>query len=240
MTACDLLVDDPFRCPTKWELLQQLLVNMPRGRAWQTHEDLAEVYTNRDSSEVGEYEIGDTGLGADDGAPRLTVMQQYWAAYASVLEYLHQRACALLEEMLCATTVDLRGEWGADYGFPDPCLPYDTLCEKVRAEGGATCAYFVGLAARLGYAIECRDCGAGAEAGCAEASLDETCVCAPSVMLIRILRTASPALVAGEPFEAGSAVAGCTPPCPPVPDDLVCLINRLKPAHVKALFEVVE
>lgn len=238
MISCAPL-DDPFRCPTKWELLEQILASLPRGRAWQTHEDVAEIWVNPAPAEAGTYEIGDTGLGTDSGTPRLTVQQQYWAAYAGVLEYLHQRACALLEEMFCATAVELRAEWGVDYGFPDNCLPYDTLCEKVRAEGGATCAYFVGLAARLGYAIECRDCGAGAEAGCAEAGLDETCVCEPGVMLIRIDAAASPALAAPVPFEAGAAVAGCTPPCPPVPDDLECLINRLKPAHVKALFEVI-
>lgn len=239
MTACAIGADD-FRCPTKPDLLDEILALLPRGRAWQTHEDLAEILLGTDPAEVEEYEVGATGLGVEHGIALPTVMQQFWSAYATELEYLHQRACALLEEMFCATTVELRGEWGVDYGYPDACLPYDTLCEKVRAEGGATCAYFVGLAARLGYAIECIDCTGGAEAGCAEAGLDQLCVCDPGVMLIRIDRYASPALVLGAPFEAGAAEAGCTPPCPPVPEDLECLINRLKPAHVKAIFEVIE
>ena len=56
--------------------------------------------------------------GAEPEAERLTVMQQFWAAYAEPLEDLYQRACALLEEMFCISVNELKVEWHTDYASP--------------------------------------------------------------------------------------------------------------------------
>lgn len=239
MTTCAPRSEDPFRCPTKWELWRQILALLPRGRAWQTHEDVAERWEPGPSSQLGTFEVGQTQLGGEPDLSRLTVLQQYWAAYAEVLEYLHTRACALLEEFFCATTVEMRGEWGTDYGFPDACEPWDTLCDKVSAQGGATCAYLAGLAARQGYTIECIDCdGRVATAGCLEAGLTPLdCDCQLNQIRIRILSAPDP--IRPPVFEAGEIVAGCTDPCSANPQQVICLIERYKPAHVRAIYEVV-
>lgn len=229
---------DEFFCPTKWQLWEQLLALLPRGRAWQSHEAVNEPDFGPES-QVGTFEVGRTGVAPAAGV-RLTVMQQYWLAFAEVLEYFHQRACALLDEMFCATTNELRGEWGTDYGFPDDCEPWSSLCEKVAAQGGATCAYLAELAARLGYEIECRDCAPdGASAGCFVADCDVPCPCEPNVIYITVHLPDTPEQIAATQFEAGAAVADCTPPCIPAPEQLICLIERFKPAHVKAIYEVI-
>jgi uncharacterized protein YmfQ (DUF2313 family) len=238
--SCETVTDDPFRCPTKWELWRQILALLPRGRAWQTHTVEHESIISTEPSQVGVFQIGHTGLGSEPSTERLTVLQQYWAAYAEVLEYLHQRACALLEEFFCSTASETRAEWGTEYGFPDACEPWNNLCDKVRATGGSSCAYLASLAARIGYVIECTDCASdGADAGCAEAGLSSPCVCTPNRIVIRIDTSKSPSFQAATPFEAGAAVAGCTPPCPVPPEAVVCLIERFKPAHVRAIYEVI-
>lgn len=240
MNNCATAVSDEFRCPTKWELWRQLLNLLPRGRAWQSHEDVVDLDVMPGADAIyGLYELGGSaGMGSEETIVRLTRLQQYWAAYAEVLEHLHQRACALLDEMFCATTSELRLEWGTDYGYPDACEPYDTLCDKVRAEGGATCAYLATLAARLGWVIECTDCGPGARADCASADCTPICECEPNIIRIRLLTAVSPAWIAVTPMNADAAIADCTPPCAAIPEQVVCLIEKFKPAHVRAIYEV--
>lgn len=240
--SCEIAGERPFFCPTKWQLWQQIISLLPRGRAWQTHEHGTERIVASESSQLGIYELGSTGLGTEPVVERLSVMQQFWAAYAEVLEYLHQRACALLEEFFCSTTRELRIEWGREYGFPDECEPWDTLCDKVRSTGGATCAYLAALASRNGWHVECQDCAntrmALADAAVADCTpLD--CECEAAVIRIRIITELSPAWTRPVPFNADAAVADCTPPCPPVPDVVRCLIERWKPAHVRAIYEVI-
>lgn len=235
---CGPLVADTFRCPTKFELFRQVLALLPRGRAWQTHEDVHEI-AHSQSSEVERFEADTTALGAEPYAERLTTLQRYWLAYAEVLEYLHQRACALLDEMFCATTAELRAEWGHEYGFPDSCEPWDSLCLKVRADGGATCAYLASLATRLGWFLECSDCMPSAGVDCIAADGLPSCECEPNVIYIKVWRSLSPSWMEPVPFNADAAVADCTPPCAAAPDAVVCLVERYKPAHVRAIYEVI-
>lgn len=244
MRECWLGAADTFRCPTKWDLWRQAMALLPRGRAWQTHEDstIDRVETGH-NAQVGTFEVGATGIGAEPVIETLTVLEQYWAAHAEVLDYLHRRACALLEEFFCATTVEQRAEWGIDYGFPDPCEPWDDLCHKVAAQGGATCAYIAGVAARRGWSVTCVDCvpierltAGNARAGCAR-----PCGCPPFTLIVRVSLADSPSYTAPVFLraKAGRARAGKTPMCGPAVTGLLCLIERIKPAHIRAIYEVV-
>lgn len=237
--TCHPMTADVFRCPSKIELFRQVLALLPRGRAWQSHEDIPEIAATGVTSEVERYEADTTPLGAEPWAETLTVMQRFWLAYAEVLEYLHTRACALLAEMFCTTTAELKAEWGYEYGFPDTCEPWDNLCQKVRAEGGATCAYLASLATRLGWYLECSDCAPSAGADCVAADCLPACECEAGVIYIKVWRALSPSWTEPIPFNADAAVADCTPPCAPVPDAVVCLVERYKPAHVRAIYEVI-
>lgn len=245
-TPCDWAIADRFRCPSKIELFEQIMKLLPRGRAWQTHEHVVDVYQRHGGdAQYGSYELGGAlGVGAESWVDRLTGMQRYWLALAEVLEHLHERACRLIEEMFCETTAELKPEWGHEYGFPDACEPWDTLCDKVRAQGGATCAYLASLAARVGYDVDCVECSGSNRARCMVAGCTPLCGCEPNVIRIRI-RGLVATIPPPTPFKAGALVAGCTPPCapdpaPPAPPAIVvCLIERFKPAHVKAIYEVV-
>lgn len=231
---------DTFRCPTKWELWRQTMASLPSGRAWQSHDVGVERFETGHNSQVGTFEADVTGLGAEPVIEGLTGLEQYWAAHAEVLEYLHQRACALLEEFFCATTVEQRGEWGIDYGFPDPCEPWDSLCEKVAAQGGATCAYLAEIAAARGWALRCLECG-DPEADCliADCGVD-LCECQNGVIVVEVDTALSPAADQDwVPMQADLMTADCHSPCPPSPDELICLIERIKPAHVRAIYHVI-
>lgn len=230
---------DTFRCPTKWELWGQILALLPRGRAWQSHESVSEFVPGA-SATYGRTDLGgDVGAGAEGGAERLTVLQQYWAAFAEVSEFLHQRACALIDEMFCETTAELRAEWGVDFGFPDSCDPWPTLCDKVRAEGGATCEYLSKLAAVLGYTISCDDrCPSMLFADRGRVDCNVVNGLIPNQITITIHAPLSPALIPTRHFAVDSLLVDGTPACPPVPDSLFCLIERWKPAHVRAIYVI--
>lgn len=241
--TCETIDRQAFFCPTKWQIWRQVLALLPRGRAWQTHETNTERIVASESSQLGLYELGSTGLGTEPVVERLTVMQQYWAAFAEVLEYLHRRACALIEEFFCSTARELLPEWHVEYGHPDPCEPWRTLCDKVRATGGATCAYLAGLAASSGWVIACSDCsgvGGGARAGrmVAGADCNSPCACPANTIFIRVYLNESPSY-SGRYLapQAGLMRAGCDTACGPNIDALICLIERFKPAHVKAIYE---
>lgn len=232
-----------FRCPTKWELWQQIMALLPRGRAWQTHEQGAELFHNY-NSQVLTFEVGDTGVGGEPSAERLTVLQQFWAAYAEVLEYMHQRACALINEFFCSSIVELDQEWRREYGYPDPCDPWHSLCDKVRALGGSTCAYLATLAADRGWVLACSECdtssGRGPRADCSRADCAKTCDCPINTIWVTIKLDESVAYqkpkVSAARADCATADTATAGPCPPGAEPLQCLIERYKPAHVKAIY----
>ncbi len=238
MLACPSAGSDRWRCPTKWELWRQTMALLPRGRAFQTH-DADDSFAVDAGGETWPPDLPTPGR-------RLTVLGQFWAAFAEVDEWLHQRACALIEEFYCATTAEQRREWEIDYGFPDPCEPWTDLCAKVAAQGGATCSYLTGIAAARGWALSCSDCQSGpvtadvsdlAVADCSSAG----CSC-PDGEIYIVVNTGSSPAYAAQPFPDGAdqAVADASGiNCPPGIEPLVCLIERWKPAHVRAYYNVV-
>jgi len=74
---------------------------------------------------------------------------------------LDQRAQQLLIDAFPCSTSELLPEWEASLGLPDPCTgPLNSIearqlavCSKFAARGGASMAYFIGLAAALGVDI---------------------------------------------------------------------------------------
>lgn len=220
MTAC-IPINDPWACAGRDELWRQILALLPRGRAWQTHEQLFDRYQFT-GDDVGEFEVGDSPIGLID-IDRLTSMQQFWLAYADVLADVTARMCDLVEEMFCDTVSELHDEWFADFGLPDGCGPWRTLCEKINAVGGCTVAYLTGLAADLGWTVAITEPGDG-------------------TIVVNVLLSLSPAYVAAgvQQARAGAARAGFNyagPLCPPGAESIVCLIERFRPAHTPAAFE---
>jgi uncharacterized protein YmfQ (DUF2313 family) len=247
--TCPAVFSDPFRCHTKEQYLEQLLALLPRGRAWQSHEALssANVIHYDDASECGMMECGEGTTGKVALRVERTIMTAYWAANAGIHEYFADRACQLLDEFFCQSLHETEDWWGTDYGFPDPCWPWITLCEKVAAQGGQSCEYITWAAGRRGWAIECRDCARAAReprAGCAQAGCAVICMdCIPSTIYVTIDLESSPAYTPttrrSPPF-AGRAEAGCTLLCDDIDQkEIECLIERIKPAHVVAVYNYV-
>jgi len=131
-------------CPAADEVLAYLITLQPRGRAWETH----------------------------DGGPFPGSLRwRFWNAIAGVLAYANDRICKAREEFFCASADEHLDVWHEQYGLPDGCDPFPDLCLKVAAQGAQRCEYFVEVAARAGWTIDCvsawEACGgrAGDQAG---------------------------------------------------------------------------
>ena len=241
---CPSDLRDPFRCPTKEDYLRQICALLPRGRAWGTHVEEAarSVRYPQSAGQLGRFRVGRSMLGRAPVTIFHSVIVQYWCAFAALLEAFAARACALLNEFFCVTLRETREFWHADYGFPDPCDPWEDLCEKVAAQGGARCEYFQWAAARRGWRIECIEGPAlGATVNCFVCGCDSLCGPIPNRVFIRVILNESPAHIA-EPWrqpQTGCAQTGCVALCDPFPEVVQCLIERIKPAHVEAVYETV-
>lgn len=91
------------------------------------------------------------------------VQTRFWTAIAQRLALLHQRARDLLErESDPAQTTEMLADWERAFGLPDACTPANpdtnarraALLARITAQGGQSRAYFIAVAAALGYAIE--------------------------------------------------------------------------------------
>jgi len=85
----------------------------------------------------------------------------YFGAMADVMTQLHAAAAAISEvESDPSQTSELLPDWEKAYGLPDCCAPAAptieqrraSLCAKIAAQGGQSPAYFVSVAAALGFA----------------------------------------------------------------------------------------
>ncbi len=135
LDATPPLVDDALTAPTGAGLTPQVLANAPRGAAWGTDE-------------------------AGDGSGASPVQRRFWSALAGWSADLYVAAGAAVQAFPSAITWSL-DDWEREYGLPDPCLSgvagTDARIAAVRSRfgaiGGSSPAYFVCLAASLGYDV---------------------------------------------------------------------------------------
>lgn len=176
----------------------------------------------------------------EDTPVRLGVLR----AIASLYAFIEERLCALRLEFFCETESETHEIWLEQYGLPAPCDPYPDLCTKVAAIGGTRCEYYVEIAKRAGWAIECAaSLGCGAIAGCAFAGTAQTGQ-GPvfSTLNIKVFLDQSPAYQAGPrtPSLAGRMLAGWSLSCLPDIGALECLLARAVHAHVLVVYEIVD
>lgn len=94
------------------------------------------------------------------------------AGLAQELARIDARALALLEEADPGNAVALLDEWEVVLGLPDPCLTEPQTDSQRRAAararytlvGGQTAAFYIGLAAQLGYTMTVEDFATEADA----------------------------------------------------------------------------
>jgi uncharacterized protein YmfQ (DUF2313 family) len=92
-----------------------------------------------------------------------TVLEAFWTAIADAMVAIQRRDCALLDEAYpCGGGSELLPEWEDELGLPDVCTSgqewtvaarQQFVCAKLAAQGGASPAYFIELAALYGYTI---------------------------------------------------------------------------------------
>jgi uncharacterized protein YmfQ (DUF2313 family) len=132
---------------------------------------------------------------------------------------LNQRAIDVLRETFPCTTDELLPEWEASLGLPDPCTgELDTIearqaavCAKFTARGGQTAEYFIRVAAAAGYTITIATFRPfyASEGRVGDRLFDEQW-----------------AFVWEVTVHGGGAI----------PEELVCLLNTLGPAHTVIIF----
>lgn len=216
MSACAQTSPGFDICATPDQITGELIALLPQGRAWGTH----------------------------DGGPFPgSISYLFWYAVATVLSWLEAAVCAMVLEFFCASTVQKRDAWMADYNLPDGCDPFPDLCTKVAALGGTRCDYYTAVCAQAGWAITCIDlydaCGVrasqgGAMAGCCIAGQG----LAAAQMFISVSLSNSPAYAGGQHTQplAGIMLAGMQLNCPPDLTGLQCLLARIVGGHKQIIY----
>lgn len=159
-------------------------------------------------------------------------------AWADELARVDGRAADLIEEADPRTTAELLADWERVAGLPDPCVEAlagtqttaqrrAALVAKLTTIGGQSAAYYIALAASLGYTItvtEFRPFVAGSVAGDALTNDEWIFAWQVNAPAESIVAFAAGRSCAGEPLRAwGNEL-------------LECVINRLRPAHTHVLF----
>ena len=226
----------PFVCPDATNIVKL----WPRGRAWPITHDPSTYERYLDwIAQFPRGTIPDT-----KSWPAGFVMAGFTKVIIDVFQYLVDRLCALREEFWCATQIETRDVWMAEYGLPDACDPFPDLCTKVAALGGQTCAYFQQVAGWAGWGIDCVDNApvCGFMAGCTYTGVGSRAggVKGTSIQII-VSVPDSPAyhVYKNQVAYAGCLMAGHILGCSElniVP--LQCLMERIAPAHVVINYEI--
>ncbi len=128
-------VNDRLSAPTADDILPQLLQLTPRGPAWGTDE-------------------------AGDGQGSRPVMISFWRALAGHAAQNYSIDFELATQTFPSAITYSLPDWENEYGLPDTCLSVSGTSQRIAAVrskfgaiGGQSPAYYVCLAASLGYDI---------------------------------------------------------------------------------------
>jgi uncharacterized protein YmfQ (DUF2313 family) len=170
------------------------------------------------------------------GEARLT---RLLAAWAEELARLDARAARIVSESIPSDTLEMLPDWERVAGLPDDCGGElaTTVAERranlvvqLTRQGGATPAFFVSLAATLGYTVtidEFRPFIAGlSRAG--DALWGAAAVRYQWRVIVHGARLTN--------FRTGASQCGDRLLKITHAEDLECLLNRLKPAHTRLVF----
>lgn len=164
-----------------------------------------------------------------------TTLSRVLLALADGLARAQARTDNLVIEADPRMTLELLPDWERAFGLPDPCAGAGTLQERrawlvlrMTMIGGQSRAFFIGLAALLGYTITIRE-HQPFQAGRSHAG--DPCENEPWRFVWEVHETH----VAEWFFRAGQSAAG--DPLVDRPTGILeCLFTRLKPAHTNVIF----
>lgn len=173
------------------------------------------------------------------------VWTQLMAALAVEFRRIDARALRLIEEADPRTCGETLEDWERVLGLPDPCSPGDqTLTERrdavvalLRAEGGASITYFVGLAADLGQTITIEEhrpfmCGMSP---CGHQNVRRE-TGPPTIRFVWTVTLTTPRLRRYHIGHGGAQAGVDSLLTITRASEIECLFNRLKPAHTTVVF----
>lgn len=164
-------------------------------------------------------------------------LTQLLLAWAGELARVDGRAADLVEEADPRTTAELLADWERVAGLPDPCVAAlginqttaqrrAALVAKLTTIGGQSAAYYIALAARLGYTITITEYKTFTVRSKVNDPLND--------LPWRFVFTVNAPLNTVRRFTVRSAV---NDPLAAWGNELLeCVISRLKPAHTHVLF----
>lgn len=174
------------------------------------------------------------------------VWAQLIRALAVEFRRIDARALRLIEEADPRTCGETLEDWERVLALPDPCSPANaTLAERrdavvtlLRAEGGSSIAYFVGIAADLGHDITIKEhrpfvCGMSA---CGHQSEPRT-MGSPTMRFVWTVTLSTARLRYFRMGYGGSRAGEDTHLTITRATQIECLFNRLKPAHTTVVFD---
>lgn len=165
------------------------------------------------------------------------VLSSVFLGLAALPAAFHARARNFLEvEAFPPSAVELLGDWESALGLPDECVGAGgttverqlSVSQRMTEQGGQSPAYYVAVAAALGYAVtieECRPFRVGISS-CADPIRGEAWAHA---WIVR-----APAVTVTE-FQVG--ISSCADPLRSWGNErLECALSRIKPAHTVLIF----
>lgn len=166
-------------------------------------------------------------------------MENLLKAMAEELSRIDVRAVRdLLNEVDPQRTNELLADWERVCGLPDPCLGTtgtlsdrrENVINKLSSRGGQSAAYFIQVAAAIGFTITITNSFPQFKAGISKAG--DPLTNGPWIYAWAV-NTPEADIVDG--FRAGHSAAG-DPLSTSRADALECVITRLKPAHTVVIF----
>jgi uncharacterized protein YmfQ (DUF2313 family) len=209
-------VADRESAPTAEDLLPQVIAMAPRGIIWGTYE-------------------------ASDGTGAAPVMRKVWTAIAGWLADQYGAAFEAAAQTFPSAVTYSLDDWEAEYGLPDPCTSpasglqgrINALRARFGAQGGASPAYFICLAARVGYDITITEPG-DFICGLSECGGDDTVVNGNGhhEWIVHVLSLGDIWFYAGEGIAAETPLGGFV-----AATDLECILRRVAPTHTTLIFD---
>jgi uncharacterized protein YmfQ (DUF2313 family) len=171
-----------------------------------------------------------------------TVLTQLLESWAEEFARLDARAHQLLDETDPRTAYELLADWERVLGLPDPCTAAATTLSarrlacwrKLAYQSGQTPAFYIEMAAAIGFEIEINEFDPDVDAYDASLAAAVAAGRWRHIWRVHVLNAGSfNHMIAGDP--AGTALL--------VGDaalDLECLIRAAKPAHSHVIFSYPE
>lgn len=163
-----------------------------------------------------------------------SVLKSFWLAIATIWQEWEQAICDSLLEWSCSTASEDLDLWRGDYFGDDECDPFVDLCSKVRRLGILDFFELNQLAAVAGWDATFQYVRGNAQ-------LYVRLRLATSAAVLAISRLGQSFVLGGGPGGStlGVTLVGGTPTADAF-ERFSCFVDRLAPAHIAVLVEIID